>query len=735
MRDPRSSATNNKLASWANAWLHFVLLHDSDSAELQWGTGRSKGLTAACYFLWMIGAACDWYLKRKIGEDPEEASRKGTFIPIKSRWDTLKEKLFANANSSRAENSLLFSSKSHVSPTLPKFHQDSKAPPVFRPRVPGHLPRPYDSDSDSIWLKEEKQWKILMKGNGLRLRTIPMQLLSIQTVFSMDKDAERSPELNLGPHRIEPSKDNDDNWRPVFLKRSDSIKSTSLEVAEVESRDVTTMAPAALHSYDIPGHPISDRHGSNSTAPLYALLRTIIHAWLMHKDKHIRKYGERGMNNCAAGVLSENRSYPTQISAMDKQNLERKIVGEGSGMSSPEGCFTLRVCRGGTGVCPCRVYRMYITRARMGGYTFLSTTSYTRLHRGDEGGLVPLRAYACALPSNTYASRNPQKFRSHEPNKRQPVGPRIDQKSASTRIRRGPQPTIASDARYEANEAQAPPVPHSRPSTFRTLNLHDPQAENDQIPRQRQYRHHHHDKPVAEPKQPRPRHQPIVPKPNKLSHPAKFALPSPPANGPNTATPRLPHDPSPNKTTSPDNHAAVPNRAAIARNGRSKRPEPTLGTRTSPRPRPVSTERNSRQNKWRARGKNGSHLEEPLLALEWAERMETEGKIDTWDALVKELGLRWPALDKVEKQKERTERWYQHVINKEKLGTKTGGIGGGAEPYYVVWAREHMALAAEMGAGKTGEEKFMVEWTWHQSPPKHNQGTAAKRVEQVQNNC
>jgi hypothetical protein len=72
-----SSSTNTKLASWASAWLHFVLPHDSDIAELQWGTGKSKGLTAAAFFLWMIGAACDWWLKRRVGEDPDEVSLPG----------------------------------------------------------------------------------------------------------------------------------------------------------------------------------------------------------------------------------------------------------------------------------------------------------------------------------------------------------------------------------------------------------------------------------------------------------------------------------------------------------------------------------------------------------------------------------------------------------------------------------------------------------------------------------
>ncbi|GAB1520140.1 hypothetical protein RhiTH_003213 [Rhizoctonia solani] len=120
------------------------------------------------------------------------------------------------------------------------------------------------------------------------------------------------------------------------------------------------------------------------------------------------------------------------------------------------------------------------------------------------------------------------------------------------------------------------------------------------------------------------------------------------------------------------------------------------------------------------------HLEEPSLAAEWAERMEDEGKIGTWDALVKELGVRWPAPDEAEKQKERTERWYQHAIEEKKLGTRVEGIGGASEPYYVVWAREHMALAAEMGAGKVGEEKFMVEWTWHRALPSTLKGLLPK---------
>ncbi|CAE6426797.1 unnamed protein product [Rhizoctonia solani] len=303
-----SSATNNKLASWTNAWLHLVLLRDSDSAELQWGNGESKGLTAACYFLWMIGATCDWYLKRKVGEDsevwnnvlgsytaafPPEASQIGISTSIESCWTSFKENMRFSKIGTRAEKPLLFPSSSPPSPTLPKFHQNLKAPPVFRPRMPGTFtPDPYYSDSDSDLgdeesssgrISNEKKWTAstnysdthLVNSEGLR-RPREVDRSKYPPIFTAspssshieygDKDAERSPELNLGPHRIEPSRYSE-NWRPAFLKRSDSLKA---EIVEAESRDVAIMPPVALY-WSESGRPALAHRSSSTTTPTLAL--------------------------------------------------------------------------------------------------------------------------------------------------------------------------------------------------------------------------------------------------------------------------------------------------------------------------------------------------------------------------------------------------------------------------------------------------------------------------------
>ncbi|KAG8726076.1 hypothetical protein FRC11_000891, partial [Ceratobasidium sp. 423] len=228
---------------------------------------------------------------------PPEASRTGTFMPIKSRWAAFKEKLHFNTTNNRVEKPLLFPSDPQLAPTLPKFRQD---PPVFRPRVPGTFARdPYDSDSDSDIgggekppqrTPNERKWTAstnysdatLVNPEGLRRYHKAGRAFQHPAIFTAspsgshieygDKDVERSPELNLGPHRIEPSKDDDANWRPVFLKRSDSINSAKAEVVDAESRDVTTMAPVALYpsdnQYDFRK---SDHRSSGAGTPTYAL--------------------------------------------------------------------------------------------------------------------------------------------------------------------------------------------------------------------------------------------------------------------------------------------------------------------------------------------------------------------------------------------------------------------------------------------------------------------------------
>lgn len=113
-------------------------------------------------------------------------------------------------------------------------------------------------------------------------------------------------------------------------------------------------------------------------------------------------------------------------------------------------------------------------------------------------------------------------------------------------------------------------------------------------------------------------------------------------------------------------------------------------------------------------------------AAEWKEQMDTDSKIGTWAELVTQLEARWPAPDESEKRKEKSARWYRHAFDESKMGTMVDGAGGNAEPYYVVWAREHMALAADMGS----EELTKVEYTWHQVLPGTLKGLLPKGLDQ-----
>ncbi|KAG9094091.1 hypothetical protein FRC06_011166 [Ceratobasidium sp. 370] len=312
------SSADAKLASWASAWLHLVLPHDSDTAELQWGSGKAKGLTAAAFFLWMIGAACDWWLKRRVGEDPDEAwdnvlgsyastfppesSKTGTFTPIKSSWARLMDKLHLGSSNTTTEKPLLFPPDSELARSTPTGRPGIKSPPVFRPHKPGAFtPDPYYSDSDSDLGEGEKvsrraiverKWTAstnfsdttlvnprperLRKYRGMggafeRSHVSPI-LASNPTetrIEYSERDAERSPELNIGRHRIEPSHDDDKDWKPVFLKRSESLRSATAEMVDsFESQDVTSARTLGSHSpnyeYSAPTSPL------RGVMPLYA---------------------------------------------------------------------------------------------------------------------------------------------------------------------------------------------------------------------------------------------------------------------------------------------------------------------------------------------------------------------------------------------------------------------------------------------------------------------------------
>ncbi|KAF8593724.1 hypothetical protein BDV93DRAFT_546432 [Ceratobasidium sp. AG-I] len=374
-----STATNTKLASWGNAWLHFILLHDSDSAELQWGTGKAKGLTAAAYFLWMIGAACDWWLKRRVGEDPDEAwdktlgayaatfppesSRTGTFTPAKPFWERIADKLHFPVPAPSAEKPLLFPSASELSKSTTAIRPGAKAPPLFRPNVPGSFAaNRYDSDSDSDAGEGEKQrrplgerkWTTSTNHSDTTLVSPrPEKVRKYRTVGGAfqppvlspspgngpvqygDKDAERSPELNLGSHRIEPSKEDDKRWKPLFLKRSDSIKSTEAEIVGVgldESQDITSMNDR-IRTPILPG----------SRSPMSSSTGTLNFSGPSSRDRstprtalggHAEVYAPGPIQMPTPGLVP---ATPSLIQAMDRVSRAQRVAYAGVNTSQSSG--------------------------------------------------------------------------------------------------------------------------------------------------------------------------------------------------------------------------------------------------------------------------------------------------------------------------------------------------------------------------------------------------------------
>lgn len=58
-----------KVPAWADAWERLWI-----KDGIEWGTTKEKGLSAAFCLLFSLGVACDWFLRRRFGENPDQAS-------------------------------------------------------------------------------------------------------------------------------------------------------------------------------------------------------------------------------------------------------------------------------------------------------------------------------------------------------------------------------------------------------------------------------------------------------------------------------------------------------------------------------------------------------------------------------------------------------------------------------------------------------------------------------------
>ncbi|KAF8897480.1 hypothetical protein BD779DRAFT_1667454 [Infundibulicybe gibba] len=142
-------ALMSHIPAWANVWER-LWLADGET----WGTPKEKGLSAAfCIFLCM-GMMCDWLLRRRFGECPDEkwdsylatyaanlpnsADRAGTFQPPTSFWERFFNK--APHPSPGLTKDIVFPTNADMKSTPKLTSGADLAPPVFAfQRSPGFL--------------------------------------------------------------------------------------------------------------------------------------------------------------------------------------------------------------------------------------------------------------------------------------------------------------------------------------------------------------------------------------------------------------------------------------------------------------------------------------------------------------------------------------------------------------------------------------------------------------------
>ncbi|KAJ7182592.1 hypothetical protein C8R43DRAFT_911084 [Mycena crocata] len=105
------------IPAWANVWERLWMPADVAGT---WGTTKEKGLSVGFCLFFAAGIACDWLLRRKFGECPDEkwdsylanyaaslpnaANRAGTFTPLASFWD----RIFGSAPPARGPKDIIF---------------------------------------------------------------------------------------------------------------------------------------------------------------------------------------------------------------------------------------------------------------------------------------------------------------------------------------------------------------------------------------------------------------------------------------------------------------------------------------------------------------------------------------------------------------------------------------------------------------------------------------------------
>lgn len=131
-----------KYHSWANVWDRLWLFSSSE-----WNTSTEKGMDALFCFLWLLGTASDWGLKRYFGSNhdetwdmylaeysavfPNSKDRAGNFRPMHSRWSRFLRRFHLTSAQSTGSREILLT---------PELEKTEYTPILEAPFVHGHIP-------------------------------------------------------------------------------------------------------------------------------------------------------------------------------------------------------------------------------------------------------------------------------------------------------------------------------------------------------------------------------------------------------------------------------------------------------------------------------------------------------------------------------------------------------------------------------------------------------------------
>jgi hypothetical protein len=228
--------------SWGNVWLRFVL-KTADG----WGSGKEKGLSAALALLCLVGAAVDWTLKKKFGENPDEqwdtylanyasglpanGDREGVFQPLTSFW----QRIF----SKRTRAPLLFPSDAELGkrptnrlrPRTKSRRNHPLAKSKFRP-LSGDPFASGSEDGDSDLERGKKAYPEWSKKRNVNTPSLSGSTLYTSEGGDHGKPKEKDrldPTIEYsdgegGDDAVPPQQDGEP-WKPVFLRRHESQRS------------------------------------------------------------------------------------------------------------------------------------------------------------------------------------------------------------------------------------------------------------------------------------------------------------------------------------------------------------------------------------------------------------------------------------------------------------------------------------------------------------------------------